>query len=264
MSEEKFVVKFDYNKEALIEIAEEAKNIDLTDIDAVKEATKILVGVRGKIQKQGKSHRDEANAFNKNVLTIEKEYVGIIEPLELEYKELIETDKQVKIIEARKELLQMKKDQLDLLPAIESPSDEFILSLDDAAWVEYYNEKMAENKSSIEKQKQDKIDAENAEEEIKQITEQARLNGIAQAERAAKDAKAKAEAEAEQKAIKEKADEDARVQKETDHKSKLEADKKFQDWKKDIENSNIGVTLEFRLVGGVTEVWEFRTDYKHN
>ncbi len=147
------IVEFDYNKEALEKVKEEFSNIDKTNIEEVSNAVKTLVKMRGLIQKKGKTYRDDANAFNKSVIAKENEYVGIIEPLELEFKEIIEADKQAKIIEARKALLQNKKDQLSLLTAISKISDEDILAMDDEQWVNFFSGKFEENKSHLEKEK---------------------------------------------------------------------------------------------------------------
>jgi hypothetical protein len=249
MSEEKIVVEFDYNVAQLEEIKNTVATVDRTSKEGVEEGIKVLVKARGIIQKQGKGYRDYHTAFNKQVLTSEKEFVSIIEPLEIELKDILLEMKNKEVMEARKELLQMKKDQLDLLPAIEKPSDEFILSLDDVAWVEYYNEKMVENKASIEKQAQDIRDAETAAENLKQATEKARLEGIAEAEQNIEKEK-KAEIDA---GIKKINDEEKR-------KEELEADTKYQEWLKDNNfNTDTDRTIE---KDGVVKIYRLVAEFK--
>jgi len=128
--DDKTIINFEYNIAQLEEVAQQAKSIDVSDIIAVQDTTKQLVKIRGLIQKQGKEYRDASNAFNKRVLSEEKRYLEIIEPIEVEYKELIEKHKQQQILEERKALLPTRKSQLSLLK-ITQPTEEEILSLDE-------------------------------------------------------------------------------------------------------------------------------------
>jgi hypothetical protein len=245
MNEEKIVVEFDYNKAQLEEIKETVSSVDRNSKDDVEESVKILVKARGIIQKQGKGYRDYHTAFNKTVLTKEKEFVSILEPLELELKDVLAEMKNVEIMEARKELLQMKKDQLCLLDKVSETSDEFILSLDDVAWVEYFNTKTSENKAIKEKELQDAEFEANREEREKKIAEQARLEGIDEADRVAKE-------EANKKANDELF---AKKKAEAELKAK-QSDAKYQEFLKSIDFDSVtdrevvkdGVTKVYRLI----------------
>jgi len=247
---EETLIKFDYNIDQLLFIAKEAKAIDTNNIEELETATKSLVKARGIIQKQGKSYRDDANAYNKMVLEKEKEYVQIIEPIELEYKALIEQHKQNLILEVRKEMLPMKKEQLSLLTTLDPFTDEYLLSLDDSQWVEFYQTAMANNKSNIEREEQQKIDDANRLERESQIAKDA-------------EEKAKREFENEQKhkAEQEELAKKQAILKAKEEKEKLELDKSYQDFLKgnnfdevtDIIVEKDGVVRLYRLVAEYTK-----------
>lgn len=221
---DKMVVEFDYTKEAITKIVEEVSSIDKSDFEQVKEGLKTLVKVRTTITKQGKSFRDSANAFNKSVLAKEKEYLALTVDVEESLKKILDDEKQRQVIEARKELLPMKKEQLAMLTHLKSAmykdiTDEQILDMDDTAWVTFYQGAMQENSNEIEAEKQREIDEANREKREAEIAEQARLDGIAEQKRKEKE---KAEKE---KLAKEKAEREAKEEQE-----KLEANKRYQNF----------------------------------
>jgi hypothetical protein len=213
------VVIFDYNKEQLEALKNQFSAVDKENKDEIDNAVKVLVKARGIIQKQGKALRDSSNAYNKAVLAKEKEYVDIIEPLEIELKERLVEIKNKEIIEVRKELLPMKKDQLALLTTISQPTDDFILSLDDSAWVEYYASQMKlekDNKDAeIQKAKDLELQKEREAEIAKQTEE--RIKRDLENAKILKDQQEKREAEEKAKA-------------ELERKAKLLADEKYQSW----------------------------------
>ncbi len=245
-----FVIEFDYNIEALQKIKEEMLSINKENIEEVEGAVKQLVKIRRSIETKGKTYRDEANAFNKMVISKEKEYVSIIEPLETEYKELIEQDKQRKIIEARKALLPMKKEQLQLLKVLQ-PSDEEILSFTDEQWVIFYQSKLDEHKKQIayeEEMERKEMERKEREEQIKKEAEakaeiekaealkraeEEKIKAVENAKREAEEKAQKEKQEREEAERKEKEAEEARLKKEADEKAKLEADKKYQQFLND-------------------------------
>lgn len=279
-----FVIEFDYNLEALVKVKEELSLIDKTDISEIEEAVKKIVKIRRKIQEKGKQYRDEANAFNKKVLDKEKEYVGIIEPLEVEYKELLEKEKERQVIEARKELLPNKKRQLSVLKVL-MPSDEEILLMDEQQWIYFYDEKFAEHEYALEQEakqaQQEKEMKERAEQQAKeqaqreeQIKKEAeeraereKIEALKKAEedkiRAVEEVKREAELKAlrekqqvEEKVRKEKEEEEAKTKAEQNAKLKMEADKKYQSFLKEnnynqetdiIQNSGNSVVIYRRV-----------------
>ena len=247
METNKFIVEFDYNKEQLLKIKEETSLIDKSNVLEIEEAVKKLVKVRRAIQTKGKDYRDEANAFNKMVISKEKEYVEIIEPVELELKDLLEAEKQRQVIEARKELLPMKLQQLSVLK-VKMPTENEILSLDDTQWIEFYNQKFAEHNNIIaEEERKVKEEAERIEREAKikadaeakaeiekaELLKKAEADKIKAVEQAQKDAELKAlkeKQEAEDKIKKEQAEKEAKEKAEQEEQKKLEANKKYNTW----------------------------------
>jgi hypothetical protein len=239
------VIEFDYNLETLQKIKAEFLAIDRTDINIVTGAIKQLVKARRAIQEKGKTYRDDANAFNKMVLAKEKEYVGIIEPLEIELKEVLEKEEAKKIMEARKALLPQKKDQLSVLN-INQPSDDEILALDDSGWVVFYDSKFAEHKANLAKIETEKAREVENQKKIKEAEERAKKEAEGKAEREKQEAILKAEKEKQdiidENNRKEKArlDEEARIKKaeadqiarEAKEKAELESQTKYQDWLK--------------------------------
>jgi len=237
--ENNFVIEFDYNLEALNELKSTYLQINKEDIEEVTEATKELVKIRRNIEAKGKTYRDEANAFNKKVLTKQKEYIGIIEPLETEFKDILKKEEERQALEARKEMLPNRKNQLSLLK-ITQPTDEEILAIEDKDWLEFYNQKFAEHEDAVKKEEEAKIEAERQKEREEQIKKEAEERAKKDAEEALKRAEAEKEAEIakikqgqEDKERKEKEAEEARKQAEEAERKKTEANKKYQVWLKE-------------------------------
>jgi len=235
---EQFIVKFDVNKAILTKLADEARAIDTKDIEQVETAIKNLVKVRGQIERQGKGFRDESNAYNKRVLADEKDYIKMIEPIEIEYKALVEQEKQKRILEARKELLPMKLQQLEMLEHRHEVLSDTILEMSDETWVAYYQTEMQynnEKKATIALQAQQKVEQEQREFQIR------------------KDMELKAEQD-EIKKAKELAD------KEFAEKNKLDADKKYQDF---LSSNNYTETTDIlQNNGGEVSVYRLVATYK--
>jgi hypothetical protein len=166
------VVKFDYGKEQLEEIVLEIKRIDRSNIEAVKDGHRKLVKVRTTITGQGKDLRDDAIKFQKSVIEKEKEYLAITVPLEEELKSVLDDEKEKIVMEARKQLLPQKREQLALLEYTKEITDEELLMMSDEIWVHYYQNAMEinrlekkriedEKQAEIEREENEKIKAEN-------------------------------------------------------------------------------------------------------
>lgn len=231
------VVEFDYNKEALENLKNEVLSVDMSDKEEIKKAVKVVVKARGIIQKKGKSYRDEANAFNKAVLSKEKEYLEIIGPAEEKLKYTLGAIEEEELLEARRELLPMKLKQMEILKTIDQPTEEFLLSLDAEAWVEYYNSQMKLEQENLEREEARKKDIAEAEERAKKQAEENLEKEKARLEQEKKDAVEKVKRDAEKKEadrLRVEAEEKAKVEKEEQEKAiekaRLEADKKFQDF----------------------------------
>lgn len=211
---DKVVVEFDYTQEALENLVAEYKDIDRGDFEAVNEAKNILVKARTTIEKKGKEYRDSAHAFNKKVMAIQKGYIEITQPLEEDFKQILADEKERQIKEARADLLPMKKNQLSLLKHLNplgryaKITDDEILEMDDASWVEFYQGAMEENTNFLA-QEQQKIEDE--------------ANREARDEEVRKETEARLEREAKQKEEEEKREEKNR-------KARLKRDKRRTDF----------------------------------
>lgn len=203
----------------------------------VDTARKDLKRKRVDIQKTGKGLRDEATQFNRAVMAMEKDLIGIIEPLE---KEL--TDKQERIDQekdriARRVLLPERFAKLSEI-GIELLEEE-ILGMDTEAFHEFLNVKTTEFLKEKAKQLQEREDALKREQELEAAKKQARED----AEKAAaleSERKAKEAIEREER-IKREAEEaiEAEKKKAADERQKLIDDQKRKDdqAKKDKEDA---------------------------
>lgn len=224
---ENTIIKFDYTKEALETMKQQLTSIDVTKKEELENAVKILVKARGIIQKQGKSFRDEANAYNKSVLEKEKEYVQIIEPLELDYKQKVINLEKEELRQQRLQTLPQRRALLELLKTINQPDDEILLNLDDTSFMTYLMERQAEDKNNLEKEEQ-KIKREK--EIAEKAKEEAERKAQIEIEKIKKDAENKI-LEEQQRAEKErqaelKRKEDEEIQKKRDQE-KLEKSRKY-------------------------------------
>lgn len=239
------IIKFDYTKEALETMRTQLSEIDVTKKEELEGAVKILVKARGIIQKQGKSFRDDANAYNKSVLEKEKEYVQIIEPLETDYKQKIIAIEKEELRQQRLALLPQRKSLLELLKTIRQPEDEILLSLDDTSFVAYLLERQTEEKSNVERE-EERLRRE------KEIADNAR----AEAEKQAQIEIEKIRKEAENKIVEEqkKAENEKRMELEKE----IETQKKAEQEKQKLEKSKKYIT--FLKENGYSE--ETKTDFK--
>jgi len=277
---EQIIVKFDYNTAMLNKVAKDAQAIDTTDMAQVEQTKKELVTLRGKIQVQGKGFREQAIAYNKEVLKQEKEFLGIIEPIEIEYKEILKKDEENKVIEARKELLPMKLQQLKMLEHTHEVSDDTILEMSDEAWVAYHQSEMQYNTetiANIAQQAQQKADQKARELQIRAEMEEKAKQDKVLAEKQAQEAqeravqaeKLKAEQSLNQekeRAEKVKQEEIKQAQdladKEIADKARLDANKKYQDFL--LNNSYNESTDIIQKNGSEVKVYRLVATYKNN
>lgn len=267
---EAFVIKFDYNLEALQQIAKEADSVDLTNLELVKETHKKLVKIRTTIKRQEKEMVDEANSFRTRVFGKRDEYLSITEPVETKLKNTLELEEQRKIMEARVVLLPNKKDQLALLD-IAPVTDEFLLSLDEEAWIMLYQSKIQENHiNTVNKERIKKELADQKEREIrirKEAEEKAELDkkklleqverekaqAILKAEEDKKQAILKLEREAQIKLENEKKAKELKEKQELEAKVKAEADQRYQNFL--IQNNYNESTDKIQRVGQEVKIY---------
>lgn len=172
---------------------------DTAGYDAAKAARKELGQWRIDITKAGKKYREEALAYQREVLRQEKEHLEIITPVEDALKAMIEGIDEEKKREERKELLPTRRALIAEI-GVEMTDDE-ILSHDEKSFGELYTAKRMEYLERKE--------TERRAEEQKKLRE-------AEIEEAKKAAAEKARVEAEQRAEREKAEAVANAQREKD------------------------------------------------
>lgn len=154
------------------------KNLTIKDVNdnqgylAVDDARKDLKRTRVEIQKTGKNLRAEAVSFQKKVIALENEYVGMIEPLELELKSKQETIDLQKEIIKRRELLPERKEKLKTIEI--EMGDEFILLMDNDKFQEFFNQKKEEFLLEKERKIQEEREKIENEKRIAEAKEQAR------------------------------------------------------------------------------------------
>ena len=217
----------DYNLEILKSLADKYSKIDKTNKMELQEGKKELVRMRGLVEKRGKELRDISNAWNKGILTQEKQYVSIIEPIELEFKKILADIEHQELIEIRKETLPQRKEMLLKLATITQPTDDFLLGLDSAAFETFLATQTEQDNKNIK-----------AEEDRKANEEKIRAEAT---EKAQKDL---AEKEERTKAEELRKKEEARLKEEAD-KKKLEANKKYRLF---LEENGYDETDNFKTV----------------
>jgi len=252
--------KFSPKRAELVALADGFKSLTINGIDdlngyrAVYAAKQKLKTTRGEITKQGKSFREDALRFQKDVIAIEKELVDIIEPIEKDLSAKLEVIDKEKEKQKRLGLLPDRKAKLIEIEA--EATDEELLAMDAIEFQTFcnvkYSEFLARKEQKAEEERlklkaeQDKLKAdkrkleeENRLAEVrkqaekdaqKKAAEDLRLAGI-KAEQDKKDAveaeQKKAEKEKADLIAKQKANEDARLAKEqADKKVKEDKEKK--------------------------------------
>lgn len=146
------IEKFNPTVKELKKLVADTEGVDLTNLDAVKEAKKPLQKARIEITKMGKSMRDEATAFNRAVLVKERELLAIIEDRENQFKEIEDAEKKRIAIEERKEQLPMRRSELNAIGMLKV-DDVVLLSMNDKEFAEYKMEfaKTVKEKKETEK-----------------------------------------------------------------------------------------------------------------
>lgn len=241
---------------------------------AVDEARKDLKRKRVEISKTGKSLREEALAFQKKIITVEKELIALIEPVELELEQKqAEIDEAIQL-EKRRETLPYRHAQLNEIGVV--MSDDFVLAMNDQEFLAYLTNKraeiLAEKERKLKEAEEKLANEQRVLEEAKRI-EEAKSIERQKAEEMAKAAAIQAEfdkqnaIEAEkQRAEKEKADLIAAQEKKEkervaaieaeekrllDEKTKLEAKKKYQTW---LADNNYSESEDFFLQRNATKI----------
>lgn len=133
---------FNPKRSELVYIANKYRELTIAGVNdkagyaAVDEARKDCKRKRVEIQKTGKALREDAVAFQKKVLIVEKDLVSIIDPVETVLEERLKVIDDQILMESRQLLLPGRKQKL---AEVESyPEDAFLLLLDDKGFQELY------------------------------------------------------------------------------------------------------------------------------
>lgn len=268
------IEKFNPTKADLIKLADKYKNLEIKGIDdrigynIVDEARKDLKKKRVQLTKTGKELRDEANQFAKKVISIEKELVAIIEPLELELK--AKQDEIDLIIEKnkRKPLL---PDRIKKLKSINVEiSEDEILEMDSDTFLAFFNEhkeyylaekerKLQEEKDKIEEQKKIEELKKQREEEIERAKKEAAENAKKEAEEHAKKIQEEKDAEAARK-IKEAED---KAKKAEEDRIRADLERKLEDERKEKEEQE-RIEKEKQEKAALEKEKKYKQFLKHN
>lgn len=266
----KDLTQFDPTIEKLTALVAESSGIvdvdidDPTQIEKVKKARINLRNARVSIEKTGKAYREDALAYQRAVLSKEKELIGIIEPEE----------QRLKLFEKKAELAKERRLRVQQLPERRArlekegfPDNESILlEMDSIAFEEHFNGLVAE-KNRKAKEEQDRIAAERQAELDKKEAELKAKEKAIEDERLAKEREEKArqeereriEREAKEKKEREEREEKERKEKEEADRKALEKKKAYQKFLADngwtpetaqdfkIENTPEGVVLWKRV-----------------
>jgi len=240
------IAKFDKQKAELNELVKNCKSVVINGVNdkvgyaLVDESRKILKKKRCDLQRDFKAERAISNAYSKAVITLEKEVIEIIEPLEIELKEKQDKIDWEKEKIKRKEFLPEKIGRLKTIEA-ELGEDE-ILEMSDKTFDEFFNneksEYLAEKERKIKVAEEKLANDKMVEEEKKKAREDERQQAKLDAEQAKIDAerekkeavdKVKREAEQEKQKIiddqKRKDDEAKEAKERIEREAKLAPDK---------------------------------------
>ena len=222
------IEEFNPTKAEVISLAQKFKGLSIKGIDdvagykAVHDAQMTLVHTRTNIVKASKDARQKAVDFNRAVLTLEKDLIAEIEPVEKELKEKKEAvDREKELIERRK-LVPARREKLIEVEA--ELTDDQLIEMDSVQFQDFLNqakhEQLERREAAIKAEQerlaaiQAKIDADKRDEEIRKQAElDAKKRAAEEAEIAAKKAEAdRLKAEADAEASKLRAVEEAKAQ----------------------------------------------------
>lgn len=194
----------------LQDLADKAKKVDVSDLDAVTRHRIELKNKRVEVTKKCKAFRDDANAFAKAVIAKEKELVAIIEPDEERFKQIEAEVKLQKEREERKAILPARKERLDSIGDDFAITDDELLDMDGSQFEGYYNQRLAAHNEAVREENERKERELKEREEVAKREEEAKAREEAarkeEREKAEREAKEKEEREAREKEAAEKAE----------------------------------------------------------
>lgn len=271
------LAKFVPEKAVLTELATRYAGLTINGVDdtagytIVDEARKDLKKKRVMIKNTGKELRQEALAFQKKVIAIEKELIEIIEPLELELKAKQDAIDEQKSKALRMAALPARKEKLASINAL--IPDDHILGMSAEEFTEYYNARYADFLTAREKAIKEAEEKLSREKELEAAKEQARLKAEeaakVEADRVAKEAadrEARLKVEAEEAKIRavkeaeEKAEAEKRAIVEEQQKKEQARLKAEADAKKAAEDKALAEEIEQKRLEKKKKYQKFLSD----
>lgn len=237
MTTELSIEKFSPAKADLEFLAQDARaalSLDLTDkkqLENFKGHKKDLQQARIDITRTAKSMREEALAFQKEVIKQEKEYLSIITPIEDELDKKMDTFKQAAIREERLKELPARREMLaEISTSASDITDDELLDMDQDAFMAYMNAKKAEEFERMQAEQRAREAEERRQAEIKEAEERAAQKAKDDAERAARE-----EADRKEREAKEALEAERRRAEEAERKLKEDEERKESERKAEEE-----------------------------
>lgn len=215
--------EFDPTLDQVLQLTEQTKWLTILGIDdeewyeAVKKGRLSLRTIRVQIEKTGKTMRDEAIKFQKDIIAKERELTSIIIEEEDRLKNMEDDIKELKTKEERKKTLPIRIEELQKI-WVELTDDE-ILAMDYDQFNSYINTKRQEilDKREADIKAKEEAIAKEEQEKVRQ----------AEMERIKIETEEKTRIETEQRIAKEQ---QQRVEQEKADQEKLEKKKRYQKW----------------------------------
>lgn len=277
------IIQFDPTAASLQSIIAETAKIsanDLSDkkqLELVKKTRIQLRDARITIEKQGKSMREDALKYQKDVITREKELIAIIEPEEQRLKDIELEAERIKERAIRQTALPIRHAQLKEIGDGIKSNDEELLEMDAEQFAEYMNgRKLAKfeiDRIARETEERKIAHERDIEEAKKRAVEQERDRAArenadkkkraeATAKKAIEDAKVEAariEQAAKDKVIREEKEKQEKIREEQQMRESLEKKKKYQAWLKKIGYKEEDKSLwRFEIENGKTKAFLFQ------
>lgn len=268
------LTQFDPNVEKLTALVAESRDIvkvnldDQAQLETVKRARIKLRDARVSIEKTGKAYREDALAYQRAVITKEKELIAIIEPEETRLKLFEKSAELAK--ERRLRVAQLPERRERLEKAGFAVNESVILEMDSVAFEMHFNGLVAE-KNQKEREEQERIAREKeAELKAREDALKAAENKIEEEkrarereEKARQEERERIEHEAKEKAYREEIERAAKEKAEREAKEKLEKQKKYQKflaesgWTKETASD-----YKEENIAGVVTLWKKVGTYK--
>ncbi len=173
---------------------------DELSVDLFKSRKKDLQQARLQIERVGKSMREEALQFQKQVIAHEKSLLETIEPIEDRMKAILDEQKQKEIrAERMAEMPERRAMLAEIGDSTPEPTDDTLLDMDHDQFVAYMNERKAVRFEELQAEARAREAEARRAEEIKQAEERARAEAEARKEREAEEEKARAQKEADER-----------------------------------------------------------------